>query len=147
VLMHSRGAPDTLHGLPPVADIVPEVLESLRRSLALAEQRGVSRAAIAIDPGFGFGKSQAQNVELLARLAQVKQEFAELPLLVGTSRKSFIGKLLDNAAIEDRLHGTMASVAAAILHGADIVRVHDVRAAVQTARVTDAIKRAAVGGR
>ena len=145
VLMHSRGSPDTLHGLPPVADIVPEVSESLRRSLALAEQRGVSRAAIAIDPGFGFGKSQAQNVELLARLARVKQEFADLPLLVGTSRKSFIGKLLDNAAIEDRLHGTMASVAAAILHGADIVRVHDVRAAVETARVTDAIKRAAVG--
>ena len=147
VLMHSRGAPDTLHELPPVADIVPEVLESLRRSIALAEQRGVSRAAIAIDPGFGFGKSQAQNVELLANLARVKQEFAELPLLVGTSRKSFIGKLLDNAAIEDRLHGTMASVAAAILHGADIVRVHDVRAAIETARVTDAIKRAAVGGR
>ncbi|MGI9105662.1 MAG: dihydropteroate synthase [Pyrinomonadaceae bacterium] len=140
VLMHSRGTPDTLHQLPPVAEIVAEVVNSLRRSIALAEQHGVSRAAIAIDPGIGFGKSQAQNVELLARLAHLKREFADLPLLVGTSRKSFIGRLLDNAAIEDRLHGTMATITAAILHGADIVRVHDVRAAVETARVADAIK-------
>jgi len=141
VLMHSRGTPATLHGLPPVADILPEVTESLRRSIELAEQRGVSRRSIAIDPGIGFGKSQAQNLELLARLDKLAAEFAEFALLVGTSRKSFIGRLLDDAPVEARLHGTMATVAAAILGGANIVRVHDVRAAVETARVADAIRR------
>lgn len=141
-LMHSRGTPAMLHGLPPVADILPEVTASLCRSIELAEQRGVSRSSIAIDPGFGFGKSQEQNLELLARLDELKTEFAEFPLLVGTSRKSFIGRLLGDAPVEGRLHGTMASVTAAILGGADIVRVHDVRAAVETARVADAIRAA-----
>jgi len=141
VLMHSRGTPAMLHKLPPVADILPEVTESLRRSVELAEQRGVSRRSIAIDPGIGFGKSQTQNLELLAKLDELAAEFAEFPLLVGTSRKSFIGRLLGEAPVEERLHGTMATVAAAILGGADIVRVHDVRAAVETARVTDAIRR------
>ncbi len=140
VLMHSRGTPGTLHSLPPVADILPEVTESLRRSIAVAEQRGVARAQIALDPGIGFGKSQQQNLELLARLDLFAAQFADLPLLVGTSRKSFIGRLLDDAPPEQRLHGTMASVTAAILGGADIVRVHDVRAAVETARIADAIK-------
>jgi len=140
VLMHSRGTPATLHGLPPVADILPEVSESLRRSIEMAEQRGVHRRSMAIDPGIGFGKSQGQNLELLARLDELAAEFAEFPLLVGTSRKSFIGRLLGDAPVEERLHGTMATVAAAILGGAHIVRVHDVRAAVETARVADAIK-------
>lgn len=140
VLMHSRGTPATLHSLPPAADIFAEVTESLRRSIELAEQRGVSRCSLAIDPGIGFGKSQAQNLELLARLDELATEFAEFPLLIGTSRKSFIGRLLGDAPVEQRLHGTMASVTAAILGGAHIVRVHDVRAAVETARVADAIK-------
>ncbi|HJR07995.1 MAG TPA: dihydropteroate synthase [Pyrinomonadaceae bacterium] len=140
VLMHSRGTPTTLHKLPPVADILPEVVESLRRSIALAELRGVARAQIAIDPGIGFGKSQEQNLELLARLDQLAATFAEFPLLVGTSRKSFIGRLLDDAPVERRLHGTMASLTAAILGGAHIIRVHDVRAAVETARIADGIR-------
>jgi dihydropteroate synthase len=140
ILMHSRGTPATLHALPPVADILPEVTESLRRSVELAEQRCVSRRSIALDPGIGFGKSQAQNLELLARLDELAAEFAEFPWLVGTSRKSFIGGLLDDAPVEKRLHGTMATVTAAVLGGADIVRVHDIRAAVETVRVADAIK-------
>lgn len=140
VLMHSRGTPTTLHKLPPVEDILPEVTDSLRRSINVAEQRGVARERIAIDPGIGFGKSQKQNLELLAKLDQLAAEFAEFPLLVGTSRKSFIGRLLDDAPVEQRLHGTMASVTAAILSGAHIIRVHDVRAAVETARIADAIK-------
>jgi len=139
-LMHSRGTPATLHGLPPVADILWEVTESLRRSIELAEQRGVSRRSIAIDPGIGFGKSQEQNLELIAKFDKLAAEFAEFPLLVGTSRKSFIGRLLNHAPVEERLHGTMASVTAAILGGAHIVRVHDVRAAVETARVADAVR-------
>lgn len=140
VLMHSRGTPGTLHTLPPVASILPEVTESLRRSIALAERRGVARASIAIDPGIGFGKSQEQNLELLAKLKELAAAFAEFPLLVGTSRKSFIGRLLDNAPVEKRLHGTMASVTAAILNGAHIIRVHDVPAASETARIADAIR-------
>lgn len=141
VLMHSRGTPETLHKLPPLAGaILPEVTWSLRRSIALAERRGVSRERIAIDPGIGFGKSQEQNLELLARLGELAAEFAEFPLLVGTSRKSFIGRLLDDAPVEGRLHGTMASVTAAILNGAHIIRVHDVRAATETARIADAIR-------
>ncbi|HEX8635265.1 MAG TPA: dihydropteroate synthase [Pyrinomonadaceae bacterium] len=140
VLMHSRGTPATLHHLPPVADILPEVTRSLRQSIAVAEGRGVGRAQIAIDPGIGFGKSQSQNLELLAKLDALAAGFAGFPLLVGTSRKSFIGRLLGDAPPEQRLHGTMASVTAAILAGAHIVRVHDVRAAVETARIADAIK-------
>jgi dihydropteroate synthase len=140
VLMHSRGTPETLHTLPPVAAILPEVTESLHRSIAHAEQRGVARASIAIDPGIGFGKSQTQNLELLARLKELAAEFAEFPLLVGTSCKSFIGRLLDDAPVEGRLHGTMASVTAAILGGAHIIRVHDVRAAADTARIAEAIR-------
>ncbi|HEY9401826.1 MAG TPA: dihydropteroate synthase [Pyrinomonadaceae bacterium] len=140
VLMHSRGTPSTLHTLPPVADIMQEVTESLSRSLALAEQHGVEHARIAIDPGIGFGKSQGQNLELLAKLDALAARFTDFPLLVGTSRKSFIGRLLGDAPPERRLHGTMASVTAAILGGAHIVRVHDVRAAVETARIADAVK-------
>ncbi|HZH31009.1 MAG TPA: dihydropteroate synthase [Pyrinomonadaceae bacterium] len=140
VLMHSRGTAATLHTLPPVADILPEVSASLRLSISVAEGRGVRRAQIAIDPGIGFGKSQEQNLELLARLDLLTAEFADFPLLVGTSRKSFIGRLLGDAPPERRLHGTMASVTASILGGAHIIRVHDVRAAVETARIADAIK-------
>lgn len=140
VLMHSRGTPETLHTLPPVAAILLEVTESLRRSIAQAEGRGVARASIAIDPGIGFGKSQEQNLELLARLKELAAEFAEFPLLVGTSRKSFIGRLLDDAPVEGRLHGTMASVTASILGGAHIIRVHDTRAAAETARIAQAIR-------
>ena len=141
ILMHSRGTPATMHRLPPVADIMTEVTQSLRRSIRVAGRRGVAHESIAIDPGIGFGKSFEQNIELLAKLDQLVQEFPDFPVLVGTSRKSFIGRLLNDAPIAERLHGTLATVTAAILRGADIVRVHDVRAAVETARVADAIKR------
>jgi dihydropteroate synthase len=140
VLMHSRGEIETLHALPPVADIMLEVVESLRRSIAGAVRRGVPRDSLAVDPGIGFGKSQEQNVELVARMDTLAHEFPDMPLLVGTSRKRFIGALLGGAPVEERLHGTMASVAAAVLRGASIVRVHDVRAAVETVRIADAIK-------
>jgi dihydropteroate synthase len=147
VLMHSRGTPATMQRLPPVADVLDDVVHSLRSSLRLAERRGVARECIAIDPGLGFGKTGKQNIELIAKLDQLAREFAEFPLVIGTSRKSFIGHLLatengDLAPVEDRLHGTMASVTAAILRGAHIVRVHDVKAAVETARIADSIKRA-----
>jgi dihydropteroate synthase len=140
VLMHSRGARGALHGLEPVADIMGEVTDSLRRSVEEAVRRGVARESLAVDPGVGFGKSPEQNVELVARLGALLESFPDLPLLVGTSRKSFIGRLLGGAPVGERLHGTMATVTAAVLNGAHVVRVHDVRAAVQTVRVAEAIK-------
>lgn len=145
VLMHSRGTPATMHRLPPVADIMHEVTHSLRASIKLAVQRGVARDSIVIDPGIGFGKSQEQNLELLAKLDQLSTSFPDYPLLIGTSRKSFIGRILADqngtpAAVEDRLHGTMATITTAILHGAQLVRVHDVKAAAETIRVAEALR-------
>src|SRR6185312_9326752 len=145
VLMHSRGTPATMHRLPPVADIMHEVTHSLRASINMAERRGVKRESIVIDPGIGFGKTQEQNLELLAKLDQLIAAFPDYPLLIGTSRKSFIGRLLADendtpAPAEDRLHGTMATITTAILHGAHIIRVHDVKAAAETIRVAEAIR-------
>ena len=144
VLMHSRGTPATMHRLPPVADIMEEVTSSLRASVHMAERRGVKRESIVIDPGIGFGKTQEQNLQLIARLDQLIAAFPDYPLLIGTSRKSFIGRILADesgtpAPAEDRLHGTMATITAAILHGAHIIRVHDVKAAAETIRVVDSI--------
>ena len=145
VLMHSRGTPATIHRLPPVADIFHEVTTSLGASLKMAQRRGVPLESIAIDPGIGFGKSQEQNLELIAKLDRIAEAFPNLPILIGTSRKSFIGRILADeggnpAAPDQRSQGTMASVAAAILKGANIVRVHDVKETVELVRVLDAIK-------
>jgi len=145
VLMHSRGTPATMHRLPPVADIMEEVTHSLRASVNMAARRGVKHESIVIDPGIGFGKSQEQNLELIARLDQLIAAFPDYPVLIGSSRKSFIGRILADengtpAPAEDRLHGTMATITAAILHGAHIVRVHDVKAAVETIRVAESIR-------
>ena len=142
ILMHSRGTFETMHTQEPVADIMLDVAEDWRRGIAEAEGRGVARGRSGLDPGIGFSKPQAQNIELIAKLDQLTKEFKDFPLLVGTSRKSFIGHLLEGASVNERLHGTMASVAAAIMRGAQIVRVHDVRAARETARVVDAIRKA-----
>ncbi len=142
VLMHSRGTPATMHRLTPVADIMGEVTGSLRGSVAMAERRGVKPESIVIDPGIGFGKTQEQNVELIGKLDQLARAFPEFPLLIGTSRKSFIGRLLGDAAVTERLPGTLASITAAVLRGAHIVRVHDVKAAAETVILSDAIRRA-----
>src|SRR5215217_160822 len=141
VLMHSLGTPATMHRLPPVADIMEEVTSSLRASVHMAERRGVKRESIVIDPGIGFGKTQEQNLELIAKLDQLIAAFPDYPLLIGTSRKSFIGRILADAPPEERLHGTMATITTAILRGAHMVRVHDVKAAAETIRVTQAIQR------
>jgi len=146
VLMHSRGTPATMHRLPPVADIMHEVVSSLRASIHMAERRGVKRESIVIDPGIGFGKSQEQNLELIMRLDELMAAFPDYPLLIGTSRKSFIGKILADdsgapAPASERLYGTMATITAAVLKGANIVRVHDVKAAFDTIRVSESLKR------
>ena len=146
VLMHSRGTPVTMHKLPPVADIMEEVVSSLSSSIKMAERCGVKRESIVIDPGIGFGKSQEQNLELIAKLDQLIAAFPDLPLLIGTSRKSFIGRVLaDNdgapAPVEERLHGTLATITAAVLKGAHLVRTHDVKAARDTLKVVDQMAR------
>ena len=145
VLMHSRGTPATMHRLPPVADIMHEVTHSLRASINMAERRGVKRESIVIDPGIGFGKSQEQNLELIAKLDQLIAAFPDYPLLIGSSRKSFIGRLLASedgtpAPPEARLYGTIATITAAILKGAHIVRVHVVKATVETRKIAEAIQ-------
>ena len=145
VLMHSRGTPGAMHGLPPVPDILEEVTTSLRGSIAMAERHGVNRESIVIDPGIGFGKSQEQNIELISKLDQLIAAFPDFPLLIGTSRKSFLGRMLADengnpAPVDERLHASLASLTTAVLKGAHIVRVHDVKATVETLRVAEAIK-------
>lgn len=145
VLMHSRGTPVTMHKLPPIADIMKEVIGSLSSSITMAERRGVKRESIAIDPGIGFGKSQEQNLELIGKLDQLAAAFPDHPLLIGTSRKSFIGRLLadengEPAPVEDRLHGTLATISAAVLRGVNIVRTHDVKPARDSVAMIDAIR-------
>jgi dihydropteroate synthase len=119
-------------------DLVPEVLDSLQRSIETARQAGVPKEYIIVDPGIGFGKTPAQNLEVLRRLDEF--EVLGQPILVGTSRKSTIGAVLD-LPVDQRLEGTAATVAIAITKGADIVRVHDVREMSRVARMSDAIVR------
>jgi dihydropteroate synthase len=140
VLMHIRGTPKTMQQLKPAKNIWREVERSLRWSVERALKAGVRRGQLLIDPGIGFGKTVTQNYELLCRLDRL-QKF-KLPILIGTSRKSFIGKVLGSVPPEQRLFGTAASVTAAILAGAHIVRVHDVAEMVPVARVADAVLRA-----
>lgn len=117
------------------------VVEWLREAIRMAEARGVPRDRLLVDPGIGFAKGTADNLELLHRLAELRQRLGGLPLLVGTSRKRFLGELLDGAEPTDRLEGTAATVALAIAAGADVVRVHDVAEIARTRRVADAIIR------
>ena len=131
VLMHNQS--HTRYG-----DLVPDVLASLRESVEVALEAGVSPDNIIIDPGIGFGKTADHNLEILGRLPQFKS--LGYPLLVGTSRKSTIGLVLD-LPVEERLEGTAATVALSIAGGADIVRVHDVKAMVRVARMSDSIVR------
>ncbi len=142
ILMHLRGTFETMHKQEPVADILSEVKNGLRRSVEKAVSFGVERGQIALDIGVGFSKTFEQNLELLANLEEICADFPDLPMLAGTSRKSFIGKILNDAPADKRLYGTMSSVAIAVFNGAQIVRVHDVRAAVETARVAEAIRKA-----
>lgn len=136
ILMHMRGDPRTMQKRPLARNVLRDVTAGLRRAVAVARRAGVAKSQIVLDPGIGFGKSTGQNFELLLRL----DELARLgfPLMIGTSRKAFIGKVLGGIPAADRAWGTAASVTASILAGAHIVRVHDVLEMVQVARVADA---------
>ena len=141
ILMHMRGEPSTMQEGPFARDVMKDVVQGLRASIRKARAAGVRKSQIVIDPGIGFGKSFEQNYELLRKLP----ELAKLgyPLLVGTSRKGFLGATLARngkpAPPEDRLWATAATVTASILGGAHIVRVHDVAEMTQVARVADCL--------
>jgi dihydropteroate synthase len=141
ILMHMRGRPEEWRTLPPSGDIVLLVKRELREWAEAAVVSGIRRERIALDPGFGFGKNFEQNYPLLSRFQELQS--LGFPLVAGTSRKSFLGRALakdgKDAPRQDRLYGNLAAHTALILKGAHILRTHDVKAAVEAARVTDAI--------
>jgi dihydropteroate synthase len=145
ILMHIRGTPRTMQRGPFARDVIRDVMTGLRGALTRARRAGLSKSQILLDPGVGFGKSHAQNFEILARLP----EFSRLgcPIVIGTSRKAFLGKALARPGEpplppSERLLGTAATVTASILGGAHIVRVHDVAEIARVVRVADAIRTA-----
>jgi dihydropteroate synthase len=137
ILMHMRGEPGTMQKGPFARDVMRDVVKGLRDAMLRAMRAGIERSQILLDPGIGFGKNFQQNFEILARLP----ELAKLgrPIVVGTSRKGFIGAALGGVRSDKRAWGTAATVAASILGGAHIVRVHDVDEMVQVAKITDCI--------
>jgi dihydropteroate synthase len=141
VLMHTRGRPEEWRSLPPIGDPVLVVKRDLRQWAEAAILAGIKRDHLALDPGFGFGKSFEENYPLLARFSELQQ--VGYPLVAGTSRKSFIGRTLahdgQDAPVEQRLYGTLATEVALILKGAHVIRTHDVRCAVEAAKIADAI--------
>jgi len=141
VLMHTRGRPDEWRSLPPIGDPVLMVKRDLRQWAEAATLAGIKRDHLAVDPGFGFGKRYEENYPLLAHFGDLQQ--VGYPLVAGTSRKSFIGRTLardgQDAPVEERLHGTLATETTLILKGAHIIRTHDVRSALEAARIADAI--------
>ncbi|MFT3743439.1 MAG: dihydropteroate synthase [Pyrinomonadaceae bacterium] len=141
VLMHSRGEVESMHTQEPLDDIFADVKAGLRRSIGIALAAGVQNDRIALDIGLGFGKTFEQNLELIAKLDNIIADLNEYPMLVGSSRKSFIGKLLDGAPADQRLSGSLASAAIAVFNGASILRVHDVKETVDALKVAVAIRK------
>ncbi len=139
ILMHMRGEPRTMQKKPFARNTLNNVTTVLRHSVAVAARAGIARSQIVLDPGIGFGKSYAQDYELIARLPEIAR--LGFPLLVGTSRKKFIGRALGGKPVAERIFGTAATVTASILGGAHIVRVHDVAEMVQVACVADVVLR------
>ncbi|MCC6444654.1 MAG: dihydropteroate synthase [Armatimonadetes bacterium] len=138
VLMHKKGSPKDMQQNPRYIDVVAEVRDFLTERAEAAQAAGIAPEAIIIDPGIGFGKRPEHNLELLRDLRRLKSP--GYPLLLGTSRKTTIGTVL-NLPVDGRLEGTAATVALGIAGGADMVRVHDVRAMSRVARMSDAVVR------
>lgn len=138
ILMHMKGNPRTMQQSPTYQNVISEILSFFQERIGEAEKKGIQPDQILIDPGIGFGKTTEHNLEILRQL----RDFQSLnkPILIGTSKKSFIGKTL-GLPVDDRMEGTAATVAWAIAHGADVVRVHDVKAMCRVAQMTDAIYR------
>lgn len=139
ILMHIRGTPETMQQLTDYHDLIGEIMTVLKERVSAAENAGIARSRIMIDPGIGFGKTYEQNLELLRQLNQFQS--LGVPMLVGTSRKSFIGKILNQDDPKQRVWGTAATCCAAIAQGADILRVHDLPEMWEVSQVADAIWR------
>lgn len=139
ILMHIRGKPETMQQHTSYADLMGEIYDFLARQIKTAQAAGLSHSQIAIDPGIGFAKSYSQNLEILRQISALRA--LNCPILVGASRKSFIGWILNQPNPKERAWGTAAACCAAIAGGADIIRVHDGKAMVEVAKVADAIWR------
>jgi dihydropteroate synthase len=144
ILMHMRGEPRTMQVAPQYAELVADIGAFLAEAATCAERQGIARGRLIVDPGIGFGKTPDHNLQLIKRLGEFA--FLDLPILIGPSRKSFIRRLLKPEGVKDISPllpqvetGTQAALAAAVLNGAHIVRVHDVANTVATVKVVDAI--------
>ncbi len=136
VIMHIKGTPGDMQKDPCYEDVIGEIAASLEESMEIAYKAGVKEEQIIVDPGIGFGKRLQDNLDIIKHLSELK--ILGRPILLGTSRKSFIGNILD-LPVGDRLEGTAATVSMGIMNGVHIIRVHDVREMVRVARVTDAV--------
>ena len=139
VIMHIKGTPGNMQKNPVYKALIPEIMDYLRGGIDIALNAGVSDDMMIIDPGIGFGKTVWHNLEIINRLDEFKG--FEKPVLLGPSRKSFIGKLLGNLPVTDRLEGTAAAIAIGISKGANIIRVHDIKEMSRVAKIADEISR------
>ena len=139
ILMHMKGTPRDMQENPVYDDLMGEISGFLGERVAAYVEAGADERMLMVDPGFGFGKTVQHNLELLRRLRELKS--LGRPIVVGTSRKSTIGKVLDDTPVEERAEGTAATVALSVANGADMVRVHDVRQMCRVARMSDATVR------
>ncbi len=139
VIMHIKGTPRNMQKNPVYTALIPEIMDYMVEGINIAREAGIPDDMIIIDPGIGFGKTVEHNLEIIKNL----NKFAgfEKPILLGPSRKSFIGKMLDDLPVSERLEGTAAAVAIGIFNGANILRVHDVKEMIRVARIADGIKR------
>lgn len=137
-IMHIKGTPRNMQANPAYAALIPEITDYLHEGIEIARSAGIADDKIIIDPGLGFGKTLEHNLEIIRRL----NEFSgfEKPILLGPSRKSFIGSLLGGLPADERLEGTASAVAIGIFNGANIIRVHDVKVMIRVARIADGIK-------
>ncbi|MGQ3686141.1 MAG: dihydropteroate synthase [Candidatus Loosdrechtia sp.] len=137
VIMHKKGTPRTMQKYPVRKNLLTEIMSYLRKTVSIALDAGIDRNKIILDPGIGFGKTTQHNLEILKKLKEFKG--MGYPILIGTSRKRFISDIL-NISVHENLYGTLATLAVAVMNGASVVRVHDVRESVQTVKMCDAIK-------
>lgn len=135
-LMHMQGSPASMQDNPSYADVIDEVRQFFEQRIKVCESAGIDKKRIILDPGFGFGKTVGHNLRLMNNIA--KLDVSGLPLLIGTSRKSMIGAVLERE-VEQRLSGSLATVAIAVMQGASIMRVHDVKETVDVVRMTQAV--------
>ena len=137
IIMHMKGSPQNMQLNPEYKDVINEILDFFKKKIKIAIQSGINRRMIILDPGIGFGKTVEHNFELLSRLNEFN--VLELPIMIGPSRKSFIGITLDLPP-EDRIEGTAAAVSAGVMNGATIVRVHDVKSMKRVVKIIDKIR-------